>query len=380
MTSIAFAAGFSSSGSSTGRSATVYASSPTSCAPARPRQGAAGARRSTCAWHSAGRSTRPGCSATSSPPRPRLEEWRDGAYHRALRLEHGPGVVSLRPAADHVAATVRLTDHRDLVSAVARCRWLLDLDADPVAVDAALAADPALRAAVRRRRAARAALRRRVRARAAHRARPAGLHGCRPTVTGRLVAALGDPLPAALVEDGSSLGWTFPAPAAVAEADPGLLGMPRTRAATLRALAGALDRGELDLSPGADRVGALEALGRLPGVGPWTVASVAMRALGHPDAFPATDLGIAEAGRRLGLASPRELVAHSERWRPWRSYATQVLWGTLDHPINTLPPTHDEPTQRSTRDELDHLRRVAGRTAATDRARRRRPHPSPVRR
>jgi AraC family transcriptional regulator of adaptative response / DNA-3-methyladenine glycosylase II len=382
MTTIAFAAGFSSIRQFNGTVRDVYASSPTELRARAAAAGGGGGSTVHLRLAFRGPLHAPGLFghlvATGVPG---LEEWRDGAYHRALRLEHGPGVVSLRPAADHVAATVRLTDHRDLVSAVARCRWLLDLDADPVAVDAALAADPALRAAVE------AAPGRRV---------PRCVDGSElalrivlgqqvstaaaRTVTGRLVAALGDPLPAALVEDGSSLGWTFPAPAAVAEADPGLLGMPRTRAATLRALAGALDRGELDLSPGADRVGALEALGRLPGVGPWTVASVAMRALGHPDAFPATDLGIAEAGRRLGLASPRELVAHSERWRPWRSYATQVLWGTLDHPINTLPPTHDEPTQRSTRDELDHLRRVAGRTAATDRARRRRPHPSPVRR
>ena len=113
--------------------------------------------------------------------------------------------------------------------------------------------------------------------------------------------------------------------------------MPRRRAATLMALATALAAGDLDLSPGADRVCALDALRRLPGIGPWTIASVAMRALGDPDAFLATDLGVAAAGRLVGLTTTRELIARSERWRPWRSYATQVLWGLLDHPINRLP-------------------------------------------
>jgi AraC family transcriptional regulator of adaptative response / DNA-3-methyladenine glycosylase II len=74
----------------------------------------------------------------------------------------------------------------------------------------------------------------------------------------------------------------------------------------------------------------------LPGIGPWTVQSVAMRALGDPDAFLPTDLGVVEAGRTLGLTG-RSLLARAERWRPWRSYATQVLWGLLDHPINRLP-------------------------------------------
>ena len=275
---------------------------------------------------------------------PGLEEWRDGAYHRSMALRHGPAVASLRPAGDHVEATLRLTDHRDLTSAVARCRWLLDLDADPAATDAALAEDPLLRDAVGAQAgrrvprcvdgdelALRVVLGQQVSTKAAR------------AVTGRLVAEVGTPLPAALVEDASSVAWAFPSAAAVAELDPVGLPLPRRRAATLVALATALAHGDLDLSPGADRVAALEALGRLPGVGPWTVASVAMRALGDPDAFLATDLGVAEAGRRLDLATTRDLVARSERWRHWRSYATQVLWGLLDHPINRLPGDADAP-------------------------------------
>ncbi len=75
---------------------------------------------------------------------PGVEEWRDGAYRRTLRLPHGPGVVALRPLADHVACQLALADLRDLATAISRCRRLLDLDADPVAVADLLREDPVL--------------------------------------------------------------------------------------------------------------------------------------------------------------------------------------------------------------------------------------------
>ena len=66
---------------------------------------------------------------------------------------------------------------------------------------------------------------------------------------------------------------------------------------------------------------------------------IAMRALGDPDAFPATDLGVRTAAAELGLpASPAALVEAAEAWRPWRAYAVQYLWAALDHPINDWPP------------------------------------------
>ena len=169
-----------------------------------------------------------------------------------MLLDHGPAVVSLRPGADHVRAVLRLTDHRDLVSAVARCRWLLDLDADPVAIDAALAEDPLLRTAVAAqpgRRvprcvdgnelALRIVLGQQVSTRAAQ------------TLTKRLVADAGAALPDPLIEPGSTVTRTFPTAAAVAKLDPETLAMPRRRATTLIALATAMVRGDLDLSPGA---------------------------------------------------------------------------------------------------------------------------------
>lgn len=45
------------------------------------------------------------------------------------------------------------------------------------------------------------------------------------------------------------------------------------------------------------------------------------------------------AAKKLGLpAQRRALTVHSARWRPWRSYATQHLWTTLEHPVNQWPP------------------------------------------
>ena len=75
---------------------------------------------------------------------PGVEEWRDGSYRRTLRLSHGPGIVSLAPTPDYVACQLALTDLRDLSMAISRCRRLLDLDADPVAVGDQLRADEAL--------------------------------------------------------------------------------------------------------------------------------------------------------------------------------------------------------------------------------------------
>jgi len=77
----------------------------------------------------------------------------------------------------------------------------------------------------------------------------------------------------------------------------------------------------------------------LPGIGPWTAEVISMRGLGDPDAFPASDLGLRMAAKQLGLPTDeRTLLEHSARWRPWRSYAVQHLWTTLEHPVNHWPP------------------------------------------
>ena len=95
--------------------------------------------------------------------------------------------------------------------------------------------------------------------------------------------------------------------------------------------------------PGCDWDRARQQLAALPGIGPWTAEVIAMRGLGDPDAFPATDLGVRLAAKQLGLPEDsRALTERSSRWRPWRSYATQHLWTALDHSVNAWPPTKEK--------------------------------------
>ena len=257
-----------------------------------------------------------------------VEEVVDGAYRRVLSLPHGPATVSLRDGGDHVSCTLRLAHVSDLAAAVARCRRLLDLDADPVAVDEHLGADPWLAHLVRRspgtrvpghvegaELAIRAVLGQQVSVAAAR------------TLAARLARSLGEPL---AVPDGG-LTHRFPTPAAVAAVDPASLAMPRARARALLGLAAALADGSLTLDAGADRESTEQALLALPGIGPWTASYVALRALGDPDAFVPGDIGVRNALRRLGHpGDPRGTAALAERWRPWRAYAAIHLWRSLD--------------------------------------------------
>lgn len=268
---------------------------------------------------------------------PGVEEWRDGAYRRTLRLPHGHGVATLAPRAGHVACRLSLTDLRDLPVAINRCRTLLDLDADPVAVDALLSEDPELRPHVGKdpgRRvprtvdpfefAVRAVLGQQVSTAAAR------------THAARLVTAHGT----AVHDPEGGLTHLFPDADALATLDPDTLAFPDARKNTLRTLVATLAAGGIDLGPGADRERARARLAELPGIGPWTVETIAMRALGDPDAFIPGDLGIRLAARDLGLPhTPGALTRHAARWRPWRSYAVQYLWATGDHPINRMPDT-----------------------------------------
>jgi AraC family transcriptional regulator of adaptative response / DNA-3-methyladenine glycosylase II len=103
-------------------------------------------------------------------------------------------------------------------------------------------------------------------------------------------------------------------------------GMPQTRWNTIRGLARAVARGEVTFARGATLDESIARLTALPGIGPWTAHYIAMRALREPDAFPHSDLGIRKAA---GTTSDRELLARAEAWRPYRSYATMLLWRSL---------------------------------------------------
>ncbi|MFF4319881.1 AlkA N-terminal domain-containing protein [Streptomyces sp. NPDC001568] len=266
---------------------------------------------------------------------PGVEEWRDGAYRRTLRLPYGTGVVALTPGPDHIGCRLALTDLRDLTIAISRCRWMLDLDADPEAVDDQLRADPLLAPLVDKapgRRvprtvdaaefAVRAVLGQQVSTAAAR------------THAARLVTAYGEPVQ----DPQGGLTHLFPSPQALAALDPETLSMPRSRRTTLTTLVTALADGSLPLGIDSDWEAARAGLNALPGFGPWTTEIVAMRALGDPDAFLPSDLGVRRAAQGLGLPStPAALTARAALWRPWRAYAVQYLWATDAHPINHLP-------------------------------------------
>jgi len=245
---------------------------------------------------------------------PGVEELTDGTYHRTVRLPHGTGTVVLTPRPGYVEATLRLADLRDLAPAVARCRRLLDLDADPVAVDAALTEDPALAPAVHKEpgvRVPRAVDGFEIAVRAIV-GQQVSVAGARTTL-GRLVRHTG--------------GAGFPGPAEVGAAPDEAFGMPAARRATIRALAAAVATDEIDLDGGMDRDEVAARLTAIPGVGGWTVSYLALRALGDPDAFLPTDLGVRRGAAALGLPEhPRPLDEHAQAWRPWRSYATIRLW------------------------------------------------------
>ncbi len=283
---------------------------------------------------------------------PGVEEVKGATYRRTLRLTGGPGICGLTPAEDHIACRLWLSDPSDRREALARCRWLLDLDADAQAIDAHLSADPALApcvAAAPGRRvprcadgaemAIRAVLGQQVSTAAArtHAARLAASHG----------EAVEDP------EGG--LTRLFPAPEALRAAR---FAVPGSRARSLAALIAALADGALTLDPGGDRESARAELAALPGIGPWTIEVVAMRALGDPDAFPASDLGVIRGAEALGLApTPRRLAERARDWRPWRAYAVQHLWGATAHAINHWPPVRVEAARSSS------ARRASARSA-----------------
>lgn len=258
---------------------------------------------------------------------PGVEEGDLTRYRRTLSLPHGAGVAEVSVTAGdagYLGCLLTLEDVRDLTAAVRRLRRLFDLDADPAAVVSALGTDLVLGPSV----AALPGLRTpghvdgdelALRAVIGQQVSVAGAR----TVAARLAAEHGRKLG----EASGSLTCLFPSAETVAGLSPGQLPMPSSRARAVIALAGVLASRELVLDAGADWDAVADRLLSLAGIGPWTVAYVRMRALGDPDAFLPSDLGVRRALEARGLpGDPRSAGALAERWRPWRSYALQYLW------------------------------------------------------
>lgn len=259
---------------------------------------------------------------------PGVEELRDGGYRRSLRLPHGTGIVELSPADGYIRARYWLTELRDLGSAMQRSRVLLDLDSDPRSVTAVLGGEPLLGPLVEQapgRRVAGAVDGHELAVRAVL-GQQISVRGAR-TLAGRLVTSYGERLERPL----GGVTHVFPSAEALTGMDPAKLAMPVARRRSLLALATALARDELVIDAGADRADARRRLLALPGIGRWTAEYIAMRALRDPDAFPSSDLGVRRALERLGLnGSPASAETLAERWRPYRAYAVQHLWASLD--------------------------------------------------
>ncbi|HEU0235885.1 MAG TPA: AlkA N-terminal domain-containing protein [Candidatus Limnocylindrales bacterium] len=259
---------------------------------------------------------------------PGVEAVDGGRYRRAVRGPYGPRLVVLEPLRDE--AIVRLTlpapPPDDLAALVRRSRRLLDLDADPATIDAALAAAEPLRGLV----AARPGVR-----------LPGAFDGWETTVlailaqgvslasarvaAGRLAEALGDP-----VDVGDpSIRRLFPPAAVVAAADLSGFGIPVRKSDTVRAVARAVADGLVGLehSDPADTVRVLRAI---PGIGPWTAGYVALRVLRDPDAELPGDAAVRAALRRLGMPADDGAARRlAETWRPWRGYGYVRLWSLV---------------------------------------------------
>ncbi len=259
---------------------------------------------------------------------PGVEEVASDAYRRVVVIDGSIGVVSvgIPEAGSSIDVEIGESLARVTGQVLAGVRRLFDLDADPAVIDAALSADPRLRPLVAARPglrvpgafdgfeiAVRAIIGQQISVTAAR------------TIAGRIAARLGEPLPAAV----GGLRVAFPRPEALASAEFDGLGMPASRGTTLVSLARAACDGRLDLAPEADRDEVRTALLAIPGIGPWTAAYVAMRALGDADALPASDLVLRQVlGNGAGPVNARSVEQQASRWSPWRAYAVVHLWAS----------------------------------------------------
>ena len=231
----------------------------------------------------------------------------------------GPSRCPTSSQASALGLEVRFPDPRALLFIVERVRRVFDLGADPAVIAEHLRADPLLRGPLANHPgirtpgawdgfelAVRAILGQQISVRAA------------TTIAGRIASMFGSPVAA-----GRGLERLFPTPAQLANSAVERAGVMPTRAETIRSLARQVAQGTLALSSCIEGDATVRALKAIPGIGDWTAAYIAMRALGEPDAFPSDDRVLR---RMAGDRTARELDRRSEAWRPWRAYAVMLLW------------------------------------------------------
>ncbi len=256
---------------------------------------------------------------------PGIEQVDAGEYRRIIGPVSTPGAFSVCRATQPNTLLLRIESRSlgQLPDLIRRVRRLFDLDAQPDAINETLGADPQLSAAIAAapglrvpgafagfETAVRAVLGQQVSVAAAR------------TLCIRLVERCGSHVELAQHPDAR----LFPTPEQLAEADLQAIGIPGTRAATLRSLARSVALGDVDLERMQPLGDFVERLCRLPGIGPWTAQYIAMRCLHHPDAFPAGDLIVRQQLGAGSTISAAQADKQSQRWRPWRAYAVLHLW------------------------------------------------------
>jgi AraC family transcriptional regulator, regulatory protein of adaptative response / DNA-3-methyladenine glycosylase II len=258
---------------------------------------------------------------------PGVEEVRDGIYRRIVRVDDHIALIAVShlPARNALQAEIAC-DHVPALPIIAsRLRRIFDLDADTEAIAAHLSRDRALAPTVRRQPglrtpggwdpfeiAVRAILGQQISVVAAR-----GL-------AAKLVALSTNPL--SLGDD--ALTHAFPTAQQLAAADLSAIGMPAARRAALISLAHAAVADPKIFEAANTLEESIARLRSIPGIGEWTAQYIALRGLHHPDAFPASDIGILRNAEQIfgTPLSPSQLLARSEQWRPWRGYAAQHLW------------------------------------------------------
>jgi AraC family transcriptional regulator of adaptative response / DNA-3-methyladenine glycosylase II len=264
---------------------------------------------------------------------PGVEAVRADRYLRSISLSghHGFVEVCLEREKNALMACVQFDEPRLLLFIIERVRAMFDLNADWSVIVRTLCTDPVLAGSLES---------------------EAGLRvpGCwdgfeltvrgilgqqvsvkgATTLAGRLANAFGRPFSPV-----ASLTHLFPTPEVLADADLTHIGLTRARAETVRAFARAVCDRRIRFEGVPDFAAMRTALCEIPGIGRWTAEYVAMRALCDPDAFPAGDLHLR---RKVGDCTERELERRSESWRPWRAYATMLLWQGFETEREPLKP------------------------------------------
>lgn len=262
---------------------------------------------------------------------PGIERVNADSYERVIGPPKTSSWLRVRAVAERPELLLEIgdADPRAIPEIVRRVRRMFDLDADLHAVHATFANDALLAEAIAQRPGLRVpcgwdGYELAVRAVLGQQISVAGA----TTLARRLVDAWGDARTDAASKQ-IGLDRAFPSPQRLRDAPLETIGLPRTRAATLRALSAAVVEGRLSFEGGQRLDAFVERAVALPGIGAWTAQYIAMRALALPDAFPAGDLVLQQRlGPDAGVTrlSERATEARSQAWRPWRAYAVLHLW------------------------------------------------------